>query len=359
MDRLLELVTKEAAVFGLDHVSLNCIYSLPDSIRQPQGTGEVMMQVLKLCVTQLVEVYDVSKVLTDKGLREQFQLLCFRAVLDYLQCEDLQLESENSLLLALDAWMDGPNGRSCDVATRRELAGQIRMCRLDRSFLFQVLLHLPWLRLTERQRGKLLWFATSPKELQKCALANKNYPPSGSDTDGTANWYKENRDGLRSAAECVLELTVTRAQLEAGISDVLQSGTKRVFESPGQVCNGLLSIFQLTLRPCETLSLGMVTRLPWLASSGAASHDSPCAVSEDIMLAGASFTISRYQGDTVWSKPAYYSLPLKSVVTFSTGSFLEWPPDPLAISDWEQLLHNGQLQLRATIHMRAPSLLYC
>ena len=148
---------------------------------------------------------NLTKVLWNKKLQAQFKHLCPAAVKCCLQCEDLKLDSENCVLLLLDAWMKGPRGSSSEPGTQADLAGCVRVCCLDRTFFLQVLPTLPWFVLTEQQRNSQVMYYTLTDQEKKMVR-----PPPKPDA-----WYKGRRRGLVKGEEHVLQVEVSAEQLQA------------------------------------------------------------------------------------------------------------------------------------------------
>jgi hypothetical protein len=76
---------------------------------------------------------NVSKVLEEPELLHAFQLVPFTAVAAWAASDQLMVDSENSVAVALDVWCRGPQGSQCTGEQLRELAGLVRVCQCSQG----------------------------------------------------------------------------------------------------------------------------------------------------------------------------------------------------------------------------------
>ncbi len=88
---------------------------------------------------------DVHAVLTTPALLRPFLHLPPHAVLAWARSDELAVDSENSVVVALDCWCRGAEGARCDDATLAQLAALVRVRHLSPVHLFR-LPALPWCR---------------------------------------------------------------------------------------------------------------------------------------------------------------------------------------------------------------------
>ena len=324
----------------LDYAALCSILSLPESLLGERAGGDqaCRTKMLEVCSRHLVQLLgNVNRVLTSPELIYQFRQLSSAAIKAYLQCEGLVIDCEN-------LWMRGPQGRSCSPDTAAELCGQIRVKCLDRTFLIKGLPLLPWSRLTEEQRSELNMFATSPAPVQEELRHINKYPPRGLAAAATAAWCKGNRTGLSRVTQ-VLDLRVTRAELEAAIQEVKQTGRSVVLTSPEQFLDGYRLEVVLFLYPQATadkiwVGLRLHGRQQLFAGSALA-VDSPLLGLELCTIKEAVVT---------YQQPGHVPTPLtQGGWGWPSDSFGTHPTEPLDIKSYNPLLNEGQLSIRATV----------
>ncbi len=77
---------------------------------------------------------DVHLVLTTPALIGQLQQLPVAAMRLWLGSDDLVVDSENSVLVALDCWVRGAHGSSATSAQLKELSGLVRVAHLTPDY---------------------------------------------------------------------------------------------------------------------------------------------------------------------------------------------------------------------------------
>jgi hypothetical protein len=82
---------------------------------------------------------DALAVLNTPALQEQFLQLSVAAVVALLESDDFGTDSESSVLLLLDTWIQASFG-STTAEERSELCGLVRLCQLNKPYLETVLL---------------------------------------------------------------------------------------------------------------------------------------------------------------------------------------------------------------------------
>ncbi|KAL6746776.1 hypothetical protein V8C86DRAFT_1452386 [Haematococcus lacustris] len=102
-------------------------------------------ELLATVQARLVALFkDVVEVITSPALQAHFLQLPFAAMLALLRSEQLEVDSENSVVVAATLWMTRGRGRFTSPEQRRFLAGAVRLSALSPSFLCGVLPNLKW-----------------------------------------------------------------------------------------------------------------------------------------------------------------------------------------------------------------------
>ena len=367
---------------ALDLASVNRVYSLPDSLllsRVP-AVRSGLAALTSACAEHLLRVFgDLHAVLTDRQLLARFQRLCPPAVAAHLRGEWLTADSENAVLLLLDAWMAGPQGRACGPEAKAVLAGCVRVGCLGRSFLAHALPRLPWFVMTDGQRAELAWFCSLSKWERRHVVRRGLYPPpassphvcgsgsgsscvgSGGSCSGTASWYTAPRLGLRQGGEHVLQLEVSRELLRRALREVRRTGQTVGVSSHPHLINGHWLELLLCLHPTRTspsaagcYKVWVGLSLPesggghegWLPSVGFAGIVPPMAI------ARAAISYRRPDGAFVPSRATLrgeFLLPGRGLGHADFFGGCAPPADHLRASAWSPLMHDGKLTFRAAV----------
>jgi hypothetical protein len=119
-DSLLRQPTELAVVLDL----------LPESATS-SPEQQAWQQVCKAVSTTLVSQHsDVHKLLTDPDQLVQFQQLPFMVIKAWAGRDDLVVDSEDSVAVALGWWVAGEVGSKCSEAQLKELSGLLRVQQL-------------------------------------------------------------------------------------------------------------------------------------------------------------------------------------------------------------------------------------
>jgi hypothetical protein len=76
---------------------------------------------------------DVHDMLTEEPWLKQFLQLPFPLVAAWASSDDLLVDSENSVAVALDAWAEGPQGKDSSHDQLKQLSGLLRVKHLSPS----------------------------------------------------------------------------------------------------------------------------------------------------------------------------------------------------------------------------------
>jgi hypothetical protein len=78
---------------------------------------------------------NLPTLLSKADLLDAFKLVPFTAVSAWASSDQLQVDSENSVAVALDVWCKGPQGSQCTADQLKELAGMVRVCQCSSGML--------------------------------------------------------------------------------------------------------------------------------------------------------------------------------------------------------------------------------
>jgi hypothetical protein len=101
---------------------------LPDSI---SSLGEHRAWVTKLDSAFVNLFVDVHALLTSPEQLQLFRGLPFHAVRAWAASDELTVDSENSVAVALTVWAEGEQGSKCTEAQKKELSGLLRVRHLS------------------------------------------------------------------------------------------------------------------------------------------------------------------------------------------------------------------------------------
>ena len=380
----------------LDVPALNDVYGLADTLQHPpkatatQGPAQSVAQacvaaklseLLAVCGAQLVALFGrLPDTLTRKDLLAQFQQLCAPAVLALLRREDLSLDSENCVLLLLDAWMRGPRGcGGLEPATHAELAGCVRVWCLDRTFLLRGLPRLPWFELTKAQRAGLVHFASLPRDEQARYLVHLQHlhhplhPHHHHHPQHLASTHAPDdvcvyqpprkglvaRDGSGDAHAATLELELSRDKMSAAALAVAQTRNHVVVKSTSALVSGHCLVLSCSLHPPGTSSYTPGMWLGLRLSGGAGRSGIASLQPLGLGVSGIAVLCQRadVEGGPSGSASWWPARGLGACVADEGGAWgfrgflggLSSPADYWRGEDWVPALHEGRLRVQARV----------
>jgi hypothetical protein len=83
--------------------------------------------------TTATQIGDVHALLTSPEQLQLFRQLPFHAVRVWAASDGLTVDSENSVAVALTAWVEGEQGSKCTDEQKKELSGLLRVCHLSKG----------------------------------------------------------------------------------------------------------------------------------------------------------------------------------------------------------------------------------
>lgn len=288
------------------------------------------------------EYKNVVTVLSSPSLTEEVLQLPQPALLYLLNSDALITDFEDSVLVMVSWWLEGPVGRSSSKAEVEELKGAIRYSRLSTTYLVQVLRQLPKLRPREVQLLELVGYQTLVAEHAPKFFMGQTMP---------AGWLKPARASPESpSASITINLDMSRAQLETHIAELQASAmnaadnVKRYISSTNSV--GTRFTTSLTLfsrRSVGNFNLSVELYAPL-----------PTAKDRMILPRGAlcnySFAMQGNQGRYPRTlTPSLFVSSFGAGVTCLPQTMSKLPGDPLALSWWSPLLIDGAVRLSAAV----------
>ncbi len=175
-------------------------FSTPAVQKQPQTEGFVKRMVGMLA--------DVHAVLTSGPLLRLLRALPFEAVLAWAGSDDLVVDSEASVVVALDCWVRGPVGRKADRAQLLQLSGLVRLQHLPPTYHIRLL--------------KLAWWHLKDEAQLFLACTNCGATNTSKMFDPPVAWLGRARKPLAAAElqrRTAIKWSVTRAELEAALRE--------------------------------------------------------------------------------------------------------------------------------------------
>ncbi|MEW5304908.1 MAG: hypothetical protein WDW38_010767 [Sanguina aurantia] len=319
------------------------IYQTSAELRAAPGFGPA----LKAAGQPILEVYkNVVAVLSSPSLTEGVLQLPQPALLYLLDSDDLITDFEDSVLVMVSWWLEGPVGRSSSRAEVEELKGAIRYSRLSTTYLVQVLHQLPKLRPSEVRLLELVGYQTLGAE-----QAPKFFAGQRPGETMPAGWLKPARAAPAGpSASITIDLDVSRAQLETHIAELRASATnaaddvKRYISSAGSVGTRFTTSLNLfSKRSVGNFNLSVELYAPL-----------PTAKGRMILPRGAlcnySFTMQGNQGRYPRTlTPSRFVSSSGAGLTCLPQTMSKLPGDPLALSWWSPLLIDGAVRLSALV----------
>ncbi len=98
---------------------------LPDSVTEREAW------IRKSKAMLIKQIGDVHALLTSPEQLQLFQQLPFHAVRAWAASDDVKVDSENSVAVALTVWAEGEQGSKCTKAQKKELSGLLRVRHLS------------------------------------------------------------------------------------------------------------------------------------------------------------------------------------------------------------------------------------
>ena len=145
------LAAADASALTAAHVGA-ILTTLPSSLH----TSPAYEKLKAMCAARLVQLFgNVFKVITDGGLRGSFCALPSPAVLLWGGQDQLSVDSENSVVVALTLWHDSQPNDSCSPQFLKDLTACVRVQHLTSSFRLGVLPQLAWFSLGTELMVKL------------------------------------------------------------------------------------------------------------------------------------------------------------------------------------------------------------
>ena len=125
------------------------LFSMPPLLTRLQEHAS-FKDLTRCCQDVVVErLGDVSAVIQDSQVRQQFCALPFAAVLAWAGSDQLQVHSENCVVHLLITWVatqEGQEGQAVTAAQFQQLAEQVRVLHLGPAYPYSVLPNLDWFK---------------------------------------------------------------------------------------------------------------------------------------------------------------------------------------------------------------------
>lgn len=142
---------------------INGMFLLPTMFAESQVASRIMKQ----AVTYLMKLYkDLRMILGSPQDLESFKRLPAQAVLTLFHSENLNTDSEATVVVLLSIWFAG-NGDNCNSEMHSALNRMVRYGFLSPSFVCTALPHMPNLQLTQEQISELVMLSSARHQLGK------------------------------------------------------------------------------------------------------------------------------------------------------------------------------------------------
>ncbi len=208
----LRLAFGALAALGADALSAEVLADvLP---RLPFGTsslGDLAAELNAFTATVTTVLEDVHAVLTTPALLRLLLALPFEVMLAWAGSDGLVVDSENSVVVALDCWVREGHGRACSKEELLQLSGRVRVLHLTPTYHLR-LLDLPWWH-HDAKATQLFSLSASLSLVPSSGWLGMTKFPDG--------WWAAPRKQLPAATlqqRTTLALDVPRAALEAALT---------------------------------------------------------------------------------------------------------------------------------------------